>query len=90
MSYESPERPAPDAREIAEVLWLAAQLARAADDAPARPAVRRPHRLPGLTGQLEPDPPRRRRDAPADEDSAAAQAYGATRAGIPGPRTRGP
>jgi hypothetical protein len=91
MSYESPERPTPDAREIAEVLWLAAQLARAADDdAPALPAARGPHRLSGLVGQLEPDRPRRRRDDPGGEDSAEAPANGTPRAGIPAPRTRGP
>ncbi|MFD7564770.1 FxSxx-COOH system tetratricopeptide repeat protein [Streptomyces tendae] len=73
MSYEPPERPAPDAREIAEVLWLAARLARAPkDQQPARTPTGAP-RLAGIAGQLEPGSPRRRSGArpPADPPGPA-------------------
>ncbi|MGV9899978.1 hypothetical protein ACWDVV_39020, partial [Streptomyces tendae] len=73
MSYEPPERPAPDAREIAEVLWLAARLAHAPQDPqPARTATGAP-RLSGIAGQLEPGSPRRRSSArpPADPPGPA-------------------
>ncbi|MFG3103192.1 FxSxx-COOH system tetratricopeptide repeat protein [Streptomyces sp. NPDC048182] len=69
MAYEPPpERPAPDAREIAEVLWLAAQLARApAEPAPGRDPAR-PHRLSGLAGELEPGTPHRPPEDPGADD----------------------
>ncbi|WP_406446137.1 FxSxx-COOH system tetratricopeptide repeat protein [Streptomyces sp. NBC_01613] len=68
MPYEPPERPTPNAQEIAEVLWLAARLARATEKAGPTPRAARPHPLSGITGPLEPGVPRRRREGSARED----------------------
>ncbi|MFI9598759.1 FxSxx-COOH system tetratricopeptide repeat protein [Streptomyces sp. NPDC052043] len=90
MSYEPPEHPAPDAREIAEVLWLAAHLKRAAADPVSRPAGRQPRPLTGLTGQQEPGAPRRRRDDPGGEEPPEPPRNGLGHPAVPGPREREP
>lgn len=84
MSYDSRERPAPNAREIAEVLWLAARVSDATEHAVPEPRAARPHPLSGITGPLEPGVPRRRR-----EKSVPADGRPPVPDGLPGPGRSG-
>ncbi|MFE6483489.1 FxSxx-COOH system tetratricopeptide repeat protein [Streptomyces sp. NPDC057757] len=69
MPFDPPEHSAPEAREIAEVLWLATRLAQAHDGAARRePTASRPHPLSGITGPLEPGAPRRARGHAAEPE----------------------
>ncbi|WP_406167892.1 FxSxx-COOH system tetratricopeptide repeat protein [Streptomyces sp. NBC_00996] len=70
MPFEPPERSTPDAREIAEVLWLAARLVPAQEgSAHGFPSTARPHPLPGITGPLEPGAPRGPRSRSAEPEA---------------------
>ncbi|WP_055491865.1 FxSxx-COOH system tetratricopeptide repeat protein [Streptomyces sp. TP-A0356] len=83
MPFEPPERSAPDAREIAEVLWLAARLADSREDPVPSPAATRPHSLSGITGPVEPGVPRRARDRSTERDASDGPGH-APSLGLPG------
>ncbi|WP_405542491.1 FxSxx-COOH system tetratricopeptide repeat protein [Streptomyces phaeochromogenes] len=86
MPFEPPEPSAPDAQEIAEVLWLAAQFTRAQDETAADPATPRRPLLSDTPQPLEPARPQSADAHPAEPEPPTTPGRGRGDAPGHGPR----